>query len=249
MSDLEETVEKLKSQVGGGLIVSCQAPPASPLHRPDIIAAFARAAEIGGACAVRIDSPAHIAAVKATVALPVFGIYKVVADASEVYITPTFDAAREVAAAGADIIAVDATARRRPGGERLEDLCARIRAELGVPVMADVATLEEGIAAAETLGCDFVSTTLSGYTAETSHLLGAADFALVERLAARVDVPVICEGRLRTPEDARRALDAGAFAVVVGKAITGVDILIEDFMTAVKQEIGRGQTRKSTKGL
>lgn len=249
MSDLEETVEKLKSQVEGGLIVSCQAPTTSPLHRPEIIAAFARAAEIGGACAVRIDSPAHVAAVKAAVAIPVFGIYKVVDEASEVYITPTFDAARAVAAAGADIIAVDATARRRPGGEHLADLCARIRAESGVPVMADVATFEEGVAAAETLGCDFVSTTLSGYTAETAHLVGAADFALVERLAARVGVPVICEGRLRSPEDARRALDAGAFAVVVGKAITGVDNLIEDFMTAVKREVGHEQTRKNTKGV
>ena len=241
MSHLEAITEKLKSRTRGGLIVSCQAPPASPLHRPEIIAALAETAQLNGACAVRIDSPAHVAAVKRAVKVPIFGIYKVVTGESEVYITPTFEAARAVAAAGADIIAVDATPRPRPAGEDLRGLCARIRRELNLPVMADVATIDEGLHAAEELGCDFVSTTLAGYTKETAHLLSAPDFALVEALAGRLSTPVICEGRLKTPEDARRALDLGAHAVVVGKAVTGIDFLVEDFYRAVQAAAPRAR--------
>lgn len=229
MKESNSLIEKLKQQIRGGLIVSCQAPQNSPLHKPEIIAAMAQAAELNGARAVRIDSPDHIRAVKKTVNVPVFGIYKVVSEQSDVYITPTQAAARQIAAAGADIIAVDATLRARPHGETLKDLCREITESLRLPVMADIATLDEGIRAAEEFGCHFVSTTLSGYTAETSHLIGMPDFALVENLSRRISVPVICEGRLKTPEDSRRALDCGAFAIVIGKAITGIDNLVADF--------------------
>ncbi len=81
----------------GGLIVSCQAPANSPLAKPEIIRAFAETAEQNGAVGVRIDSPAHIPAVKKTVKIPILGIYKIITDQSDVYITPTFDAAREIA--------------------------------------------------------------------------------------------------------------------------------------------------------
>jgi N-acylglucosamine-6-phosphate 2-epimerase len=107
----------------------------------------------------------------------------------------------------------------------------RIKEELNLPVMADVSTLEEGSRAAESAGVDFVSTTLSGYTNETRHIT-KPDFELVEKLAKRIDVPVICEGRLRCPEDVRRAFDCGALAVVIGGAITGVDQLVQQFVSA-----------------
>ncbi len=215
----------------GGLIVSCQAPANSPLARPEIIAAFAQVAEKNGAVGVRIDSPEHICAVKRAVKIPVLGIYKIVFEASEVYITPTFDAARKISDAGADIIAIDATLRPRPQGEKLEDLVRQIRAELKKPLTADVATVEEGINAAEKLGFDAVFTTLSGYTNETKHI-AKPDFDLIEKLAARVSVPVICEGRLSSAADVKRAFDCGAFAVVVGSAITGIEQLVQNFVLA-----------------
>jgi N-acylglucosamine-6-phosphate 2-epimerase len=231
MTDLKSKIQNLKSQIKGGLIVSCQAPAHSPLAKPEIIAALAATAEQNGAVAVRIDSPRHVRAVKQAVKVPIFGIYKIVRDSSEVYITPTFAAAAEIAGAGADIIAIDATLRRRPDGENLFEIIVRIKNELNLPVMADVSTLEEGLKAAEAGGVDFVSTTLSGYTSETKHITNP-DFDLVEKLARKLDVPVICEGRLRCPEDVRRAFDCGALAVVIGGAITGVDQLVQQFVSA-----------------
>lgn len=144
MTDLKSEIQNLKSQIEGGLIVSCQAPTNSPLAKPEIIAALAKTAEQNGAIGVRIDSPKHIRAVRQTVNLPILGIYKIVSAASEVYITPTFSAAEEIAAAGADVIAIDATWRQRPDGESLTEIVSRIKSELKLPVMADVSTLEEG---------------------------------------------------------------------------------------------------------
>lgn len=230
MNDLKAKIENLKTQLKGGLIVSCQAQAGTPLAKPEIIAALAETAEQNGACGVRIDAPENVSAVKSRVKIPVLGIYKIVAPESEVYITPTFDAAREVAAAGADLLALDATFRERPNNEICADIVEKVRGELNLPVMADVAVFEEGLKAEE-IGCDFVGTTLSGYTPETKHLT-APDFALVEKLAKRLSVPVICEGRLKSPEDVRRAFDSGAFAVVVGGAITGVDALVRNFAAA-----------------
>lgn len=230
MIDLNAKIANLKSQIEGGLIVSCQATQNSPLAKPEIIAAFAQTAEINGAAGVRIDSPENIKAVKRAVNIPVFGIYKVVTDESEVYITPTFETAKRIAAAGANIIALDATRRKRPNVESLPEIVAAIRTELNLPVMADVATLEEGLYAAE-INCDFISTTLSGYTEETRHLT-EPDFELVKKLANRLNIPIICEGRLRSPQDVAKAFDCGAFATVVGNAITGIDNLVKQFAKA-----------------
>lgn len=215
----------------GGLIVSCQAPANSPLAKPEIIAALAETAEQNGAVGVRIDQPQNIRAVKKRVKIPVLGIYKIVSDSSEVYITPDFAAAAAVNQAGADVIAVDATARARPNGKSLEKVVEQIRSNLKQPLMADVARFEEGLRAAESLGFDVVGTTLSGYTAETRHIL-EPDFELVGNLAKRLKIPVVCEGRLRSPDDVRRAFDCGAFAVVVGGAITGIDGLVRQFVGA-----------------
>lgn len=229
-----ERKSDLDNRLRGGLIVSCQAPEGSPLSRPDIIAAFAETAQLNGASGVRIDSPANIRAVRERVTVPIIGIHKIVSGDSEVYITPTLESARAVAAAGADLIAFDATDRHRNGSASAADLARFVAEELSLPAMADVATLAEGVRASEEFGCAFVGTTLSGYTRETAHLLAEPDFALVEALAKRVRVPVICEGRIRSAADVRRALDCGAFAVVVGKAITGVDDLVRDFVAGVR---------------
>jgi N-acylglucosamine-6-phosphate 2-epimerase len=232
MNDFTANFESLKSHIGGGLIVSCQAPGNSPLAKPEIIAAFAETAELNGAVAVRIDSPAHISAVRKTVEIPIIGIYKIVLPPSEVYITPLYQSAVEVAESGADIIAVDATMRPRPNGEKLSELCEKINKSLHLPVMADVSTFDEGVHAAEELGCAFVGTTLSGYTKQTEYLSNKPDFELIKKLAQRISVPIIAEGRMASPEDVKYAFECGAFAVVVGNAITGIDNQVRKFASA-----------------
>jgi N-acylglucosamine-6-phosphate 2-epimerase len=225
--------ERLRAQLQGGLIVSCQAPVGSPLDDPYIISALALTAEQHGAAAVRIKHPAQIAAVRARVRVPIIGLDKVEFADSSVYITPTFEIARRVAENGADIIALDATKRQRPRGETLADLIQRVRSELKKPVLADVATFDEGLHAAE-CGADLVATTLCGYTEESKGTSQPA-LDLLERLAAVLRVPVVCEGGVSSPEEVKAAFACGAFAIVVGTAITGVGQLVEKFVAASRQ--------------
>ncbi len=201
------------------LAVSCQARADNPLHGPAFMAAMAQAAEQGGALALRVNGPADIAAIRAVSRLPIIGILKRWDDRFPVYITPDFASAEAIAVAGADIIALDATDRPRDG-QPLDRLIARIRDELGKPVFADCATLEDGVRAAA-LGASYIATTLSGYTPETEarKALGP-DIALIEALAKAVSVPIIAEGRFEQPEQLELAFAAGAHAVVVGTAIT-----------------------------
>lgn len=221
--------QQLVARLRGRLIVSCQAPADSPLHDPYVIARLALTAQQCGAGGVRIDSPAHIAATRALCSVPLIGIHKQTHEGSSVYITPTCSAAAGVIEAGADIIAIDATLRHRPHGETIGDIVNVIRAH-GRLVMADVATESQGLAAAE-LGVDLIATTLSGYTEDTVRHAGP-DLMLVERLATATRLPVICEGRVRTAADVRQAFRAGAYAVVVGGAITGIDQLVRQFVDA-----------------
>jgi N-acylglucosamine-6-phosphate 2-epimerase len=201
------------------LAVSCQARADNPLHGPAFMAAMAQAAARGGALALRANGPADIAAIRAVSRLPIIGILKRWDDRFPVYITPDFASAAAIAAAGADIIAIDATDRPRDG-EPLDRLIARIRDELGKPIFADCATLEDGVRAAA-LGASYIATTLSGYTPETEarKALGP-DIALIAALAEAVSLPIIAEGRFEQPEQLEIAFEAGAHAVVVGTAIT-----------------------------
>jgi N-acylglucosamine-6-phosphate 2-epimerase len=217
------------ARLRGGLIVSCQARPGSPLRDVGMIAALAQCAERGGAAGVRIDGPEDIAAVRRTVAIPIIGIQKIAG--GPVYITPTFDAARQVVRAGADIVAIQATRERAGTPNPLAPLIARVHEELAVPVMADVSTLDEGLQAAEA-GADLVATTMSGYTPHSPSPAGP-DLALVRELAGRLSTPIVAEGRISTPEEAGAALHAGAWAVVVGRAITMPEAITERFVKAL----------------
>ncbi|WP_232828523.1 N-acetylmannosamine-6-phosphate 2-epimerase [Kribbella monticola] len=200
----------------GSLVVSCQAGPGNPFHSPEPMALMARAAEAGGAAAIRANGAADVAAIRAVTRLPIIGLNKL-GDPAGVFITPTFESAVDIVAAGADLIALDGTLRPRPDGADLAGQIDRIHRELGVPVLADVDSVEAGIAAREA-GAELVATTLSGYTNGRTPI--GPDVELVRRLAAELDCPVVAEGRIRTPEDVRAVCDAGAYAVVVGYAIT-----------------------------
>jgi N-acylglucosamine-6-phosphate 2-epimerase len=202
----------------GGLVVSVQAQPGSPLATSGTMSAIARAAELGGAAGIRAEGPADIRAIKDAVSVPVIGLLKRDVPGSPVRITPDLGDARAVAEAGADVVAVDATLRPRSSGLTTGDFLAALVDELGAPVLADVDSLEAGVEACAA-GADAVATTLSGYTGDGPTPDGP-DLELVERLVREVDCPVLAEGRYATPDDVQAALEAGAFAVVVGTAIT-----------------------------
>ena len=214
-----------------GLIVSCQAPVNSPLHDPYIIAAMAQAAVNNGAVAVRIDTPSHIQAVREKVQVPIIGLWKQVITGSDVYITPQFHHAMAVSEAGADIIAIDATTRNRPGDEKLADIITLIHQQLNKPVMADVDTYEAAQLAVNA-GADIVGTTLFGYTAQTKNF-SPPGWELLTQIIENLNTFVICEGGISSPQMARKALDLGANAVVVGGAITGIDLLVKAYVSVL----------------
>lgn len=234
---MNPVIERLRH----GLIVSCQADPGDPLYGTAHMVAMARAAEAGGAAGIRTNDPQDVAGIKAAVRLPVIGLYKKRYEGSPVYITPTMAEVREIIAAGADILAVQLTEQPRPGGLTGAQFLAEIRQEFpGVPVMADISTVEEGLQAAQ-LGADLVSTTMSGYTPYSPQQSGP-DLRLVRELAGRIATPVVAEGRLTTPADCRAAMEAGAFAVVVGTAISRPQTVTGWFAEAVRQ--GEAQRRR-----
>lgn len=217
-----------------GLIVSCQAEGDSPFNSPEFIAAFAQAAERGGAVGVRVCSPPNLRAVRQVTPLPIIGLSKCRYSNGDVLITPTLADGEALMGAGADLIALDATRRPRPHGTLGTDMVRLFKEAFPeVPVVADIATLEEGLAAAAA-GADYVATTLAGYTPDTQGRYGPGPaLDLVAQLAAQLNAPVIAEGRIRTPQEAAQALAAGAWAAVVGTAITRPIALVESFVAAL----------------
>lgn len=197
------------------LVISCQAYAPNPLRDSSVMALMARAAEMGGASGIRANGVEDVRAIAATVSVPIIGIDKVGTEG--VFITPDAETALRLVEAGAAIVAMDGTLRPRPNGRTFADEVARIRAASDVAIMADVDTLEAGVAAAAA-GADAVATTLSGYTSGRVPL--DPDIDLIAALAPRIDVPIVAEGRIRTRDDVAAAIAAGAHAVVVGTAVT-----------------------------
>jgi N-acylglucosamine-6-phosphate 2-epimerase len=203
------------------------------MRDPDVIAAMAEASLRNGASGVRLESPEHIGAVRRRCpGALIVGLWKRTYPDSAVYITPGWEEIRAVWGAGADVVAIDATERFRPGGEALEALIHRARRELGAPLMADVDSLANGLRAAG-LGCDWVGTTLYGYSEATAGMRPPA-WELLPQLRQQLPeaVSLICEGGIASPQQVRQALDAGADAVVVGTAITGVDLQVAAYVAA-----------------
>jgi N-acylglucosamine-6-phosphate 2-epimerase len=206
------------------------------MRHNDVIAAMAEASLNNGAIGVRLESPEHIGAVRRRCpeAL-IIGLWKRSFAGSPVYITPGWEEIQAVWAAGADVVALDATERLRPDGQRLDALIERAREQLGAPLMADVDSVANGLRAAE-LGCAWVGTTLYGYTEATAHLAPPAwDLLPPLRQQLPADTLLICEGGIASPQQARQALDGGADAVVVGTAITGVDLQVAAYRRRLAQ--------------
>jgi len=220
----------IQDQLRGKLVVSCQAFPGDPLDDLDALRRIVRAVVGAGAQALRLNSAEQIRLVRQDTDVPIIGIQKRYVD-GVLRITPDFAAAQELAAAGASVIALDCTNRTFAFGEPWQQLIQRIHSELKLPVMADTATFDEARAAGEA-GADFVGTTLNGYTEETRNNHGFS-WPLLSRLVRETKTPVIAEGHLATPAEVKRALDEGAFCVVVGSAITRPGVITSSFLSAL----------------
>lgn len=219
-----------------GLVVSCQALEDEPLYGSLHMAAMAKAAEMGGAIGIRANGENDIMAIKQTVNLPIIGLKKRKVEEFDVFITPTVEDALHVHAAGADIIAIDGTNRDRPDGMSLQETIEILKRK-GIKIMADISTYEEGIFAAD-VGADYISTTLSGYTAYTQQD-PTPNFELLHKLVENLRLPVVAEGNIKTGEEARRALELGAEFVVVGSAITRPQMIVADFVSEINKCKGK----------
>ena len=194
---------------------------------------MARAAKRAGTPMIRTSSIRDVVAIKEETGLPVIGLVKIQYEGFESYITPTMKEVDDLVAAGSDIIAFDCTNQKRGDGKTISEYITEVRTKYPDAIlMADISTYEEGINAWK-LGMDLVGTTMSGYTSYTPKLSGP-DYELVRRLSAEIDIPVIGEGRVHSPEQAVEMLNAGAFAVVVGGAITRPLEIATRFIQAVE---------------
>lgn len=217
-----------------GLIVSSQALEDEPLHGGDTMAKMARAAVSAGAIGIRTNGVSDILAIKQEVDVPVIGLIKRDIPGSAIFITPTLEEVKAIIDAKADIVALDITNREG----RLQSVKPFIdyAHERGVAVMADISTLEEGIAA-EALGVDYIGTTLSGYTPYSTQQ-ESPDFELLEQLCKSINIPIVAEGRIWTPEDAAKAMNIGASYVVVGSAITRPQLITARYVRALRVSQG-----------
>ncbi len=217
-----------------GLVVSCQAALDAPLHGPIHMAAMARAAKMAGAVGIRADGPADIAAIKDAVKLPMIGIYKIRQPTQHprVYITPTFESAAEIARLGCEIISMHVLPDYDRDVEALKTRIRRIKEELDVLVMADIATLPDAeFAVAQ--GVDIVATTSARYAYPDEKIPGPP-IDLIRELVRTVPVPVIAEGHFKTPQQCAAALVAGAHAVVVGTALTAPEVIMGEFIQTMR---------------
>ena len=227
-------------QLRGGLIVSCQPVVGGPMDQPAIVAAFARAALDGGAAGLRIEGLANLRAVRAVCSCPIIGLIKRDLSYSEVRITPHIHDVHALASEGADIIAFDATDRKRP--EPVAELIESINATGAVP-MADCANAKDGERSAA-LGCPILGSTLSGYTG--GDIPAGPDLGLVTQLS-QLSAFIIAEGRFQTPDDAVLALKAGADTVVAGSAITRPEHVTQWFVSAMAQVNATGARPHATR--
>ena len=216
------------NQIKGKLIVSCQALPDEPLHSSFIMGRMALAAKQGGASGIRAQSAEDIKEIMTVVDLPVIGIIKRNYDDSEIYITPTQKEVKELLETKCQMIAIDATNRKRPNDENMKDLLDLIH-QGGRLAMADISTYEEAVNA-EKMGFDVISTTLCGYTSYSTNYEGP-NLELIGQLVQDLHIPVIAEGKINHPDDLKAVLKAGAYSAVVGGAITRPQLITKKFVS------------------
>lgn len=230
------TKEELFAIMKGSIIVSCQATPGEPLYDKDrsVMPLMARAAKLAGAKMIRTSSVRDIVGIKEETGLPVIGLIKREYPGYTGRITMTMREVDECMEALSDIVSIDCTDTVRGDGLTAPQFLRKVRDKYpNIIIMADCATLEEAVAAYEA-GADLVGSTMNGYTAATAHCKGDPNYELVRQMAEKLPCPVIAEGRVHTPEQARRMLDIGAWAVVVGGAITRPLEIAQRYFAAIR---------------
>ncbi|QJA07734.1 N-acetylmannosamine-6-phosphate 2-epimerase [Romboutsia sp. CE17] len=230
--------QELFDLLKGNVIVSCQALPGEPLYVEDksIMYLMARAAKAAGSPAIRTSSIRDVKDIKEETKLPVIGLIKKNYEGSEVYITPTMKEVDDLVEAEADIVALDCTFSKRVNDEPINTFIKNIKEKYpNVVLMADISTYEEGINAYK-CGVDIIGTTMNGYTNQSIEA-NISNLELVSRLAKEVPIPIIAEGKIHYPYQVKEMLDAGAFAVVVGGAITRPLEIAKRFVDAAKGEL------------
>ena len=226
----EDRIKALKGQ----LIVSCQALPQEPLHSSFIMGRMARAAKEGGAAGIRANTKEDIKEIQEVTGLPIIGIVKRDYPDSAVYITPTMKEIEELMEVKPEIVAIDATGALRPGNVTLADFFHQIKEKYPEQkLMADCSTIEEALFADE-LGFDFIGTTMVGYTTQSKGLkIEENDFEILRTILKKVKHPVIAEGNVNSPEKAKRVIELGSYAVVVGSSITRPQLITKGYAEAV----------------
>lgn len=215
----------------GGLIVSCQVQHDDPVYSEEFVLKMAKAAQWAGAVGIRANSPEQIKLIKENVDLPMIGLWKIWHDDTDVFITPTLEAAKKVWEAGADVIALDCTAQITQEGKPAYELLPIVKKEIpDAVIFADVSNYEEAKRAVE-MGADIVGPTLYGYTAQTKHI-EQPDLREFARMCRdfKDQAFMVMEGHVYTPEDAIKCLYLGADAVVVGSAITRPHLIAKRFV-------------------
>ena len=227
--------EELLKQIHKKIIVSCQALEGEPLYveKKSIMYLMARAAKMAGSPAIRTSSIRDVISIKKETNLPVIGLIKRNYKDSEVYITPTMKEVDELVEVNADIVAIDCTFSKRVNDENINDFIKNVKTKYkDIIIMADISTYEEAINAYN-LGVDIISTTMNGYTKQSIET-NISNKELIQKLVKQIDTPIVAEGKIHYPNQAKEMLDIGAYSVVVGGAITRPLEITKRFIDAIK---------------
>ncbi len=228
--------KRFEERIPRGVAVSCQLDANEPLHTPQHCALFAQAAEAGGSVAVRGEGITNLQEIRASVRIPLIGCTRGDYGDGWLLVTPDMAAVDRLVRVGCDVVALDATLRTRPNGMTGIEFLAEVRRRYpDLHLLADISTFEEGVRAAD-VGASALSTVLCGRTKETYEhaLAGSPNVDLVYRLATTVATPVFAEGFIWNVADATSAMEAGAYGVIVGGAITRPRVITHLFVNAVE---------------
>jgi N-acylglucosamine-6-phosphate 2-epimerase len=234
-------LEKFKN----GLIVSCYAGADfnEEMARPETMLCVANSCIVGGACAIRTNYD-NVSAIKKAVQVPVIGIKKIYKSGDmfegDFRITPTLKEVEVLLKAGADAIAIDGTLRERYDTLTVREFISEIKRQFNAFLITDISTLEEGVAAWE-YGADMVGTTLSGYTPYSKNPIRFGtlpspdpDYEIIAELKKAGVKHIVAEGRITNGEKMRKALDAGAYCVVIGTSITEPKKIVKTILQDAK---------------